>query len=272
MEKINIIVIVFLVELICDFIVLKIFKIKYKVIYILFLQIPKVLASVSCLFMKFNFCVEILIKIFAKLITVIFLTDSFKFKKLIKFLFLEYVLLFSVGGFALFLIKWLESIYSIKLMKNFPNNRRYLLIIGIICYIFAVFKLTRIISKNTNFNRNLVEVSLMIGSKHINVYGLVDSGNSLIDIKTNKPVLVISLQTITKLISKNDYKKMIDENSHKLDCETISSSSFSIPILENINVKVKIENEWIVANCVVGVVDKKFENGKYDCLLWRDFI
>ncbi len=272
MEKINFIVIAFLVELICDFIVLKFFKIKYKFIYVLFLQIPKVSANVLCLFLELNFCVEILIKIFAKLITVIFLTDSFRFKKLIKFLFLEYVLLFSVGGFAWFLIKWIENIYEIKLMRNFPKNRQYLLEIGIICYIFAVFKLTRIISKNTNFNRNLIEVSLTIENKHINVYGLVDSGNSLIDTKTNKPVLVISLQTITKLVSKNDYKKMIDENSHKLNCETISSSTFAIPILENINVKVKIENEWIVADCVVGVVDKKFENGKYDCLLWRDFI
>lgn len=271
MEKLSLVFTAFIVELIVDFIILKVFKIKYKLIYILFLQLPKICANILCLIFSWEFGFKVLAKFLSRLLVVVFLADSLRFKRLIKILFLDHIIYFSIAGFVCFIILWIESSSKEYFNVNISNSFEFLIVFGVILYIVAIFNLVRNLSKNKNFNRYLTEVSLSLNNKHIKVYGLVDSGNSLVDPKTKKPVLIISLKSILKLISKKELEKLIS-NSGYVECETIANCNFNIPILNGFSVKVKFENELIKTDCVVGVVDKKFENGKYDCLLWRDFL
>lgn len=272
MEKISFILVAVVIELLVDIIVLRIFKIKYNFIYIMFLQVPKVCALVLFIELKQSAWIKALYLILSQIIVVFFLTDSVKFKKYLEIFFMEYMILFSISGFTMFLTKWFESLYLHYFLKDFPKKWRCLAVFAIFLYIFAFFAIVRNLSKNKKLEHHLTEMSLSFGQRHINVYGLVDSGNSLIDPKTKKPVLVVSLSSILKLMSKKKYQKIVSEQSHFIKCETISSCGFSLPILDNIKVKIKVENELLEVDCVLGVIDKKFENGRYDCLLQRDFL
>lgn len=271
MEKLNIILIIICVEFLVDFIVARVLKIKCKTIYVLFLQIPKLCALGLCLYFGWNVWTKLLARFLARIITIFFLTDSFGIKKLAKIFGLEYLFLFSISGFVWFVLSWIEGMFEGSFLLNFPTNKRFLIVFGIFLYIFALFVLARSLSKNKNLCQHLLQVSLCFNDKHINVYGLVDSGNSLVDPKTRKPVLVISQKTILKLISKKEYQKLLTDG-YSVKCETIAREEFDVPIIKDVFVKIKIENEMLPVECVIGVIDKKFENGRYDCLLWRDFL
>lgn len=272
MEKINIIVVVFFIELFADLIVSKLFHIKTKFVYLLLLQLPKICATIVGVFYSSVFWLVLLVNILSKMLSIFFLNDTLKLKKYVGMLFSEYIILFSIMGFSEFLILWLKGSYRIIFKQNFPLNCDYIAIFGIFLYIFAFFFLMRILPKNKNFGRFLVEVSLSRNSKHINVYGLIDSGNSLIDPVTKQPVIILSKKSFSKLFSKSELEKMLKNECRKIECETISGENFKIPIFENILVKLKFENEFVESKCVVGYAGIKFENGEYDCLLNRDVL
>lgn len=272
MEKINIIVMVFLIELFADLILIRLYHIKTKFWHVLFLQIPKVCACVLGVYFSSILWVVLLSNFLSKVIAVFFLNDTFEFKRFICILFSEYVVLFSIMGFSEFLLLWFKAGYRIIFKQNFPINRDYIAFLGIFLYVFAFFCLTKSLPKNKNFGRYFVEVSLSSGSKHINVYGLIDSGNSVIDPLTNKPVILLSKKSFSKLFSKKELERLKNNGCRIVECETISGEKVKIPIFENISVKLKFEKEFVETNCVVGVSSVKFENGKYDCLLNRDYL
>ena len=124
---------------------------------------------------------------------------------------------------------------------------------------------------NKFLKKHLAKVSLKLNEKHICFYGLIDSGNSVIDPKSHKPVILISLKSLLKFMTKQDVEKFLKMKGREIDVESIGCSKFKIPIFEN-RIFVKIGDEVKNCSCMLGVVDQNFENGKYDCLLHRDFL
>lgn len=272
MEKLNIIVIVFFIELFADLIVMRLFHIKVKLWHVLFLQIPKICTCVLAVYIFQTQWVILLTNLLSKIICVFFLNDTLRLKKFVCILFSEYIVLFSIMGFSEFLLLWFKAGYRIIFKQNFPTNRGFIALLGIFLYIFAFFCLTKNLPKNRNLGRYFVEMSLSRNEKHINIYGLIDSGNSLIDPITNKPVILLSKKSFLKLFSKTELNEMLTNQCRRVACETISGDKIEIPIFENISVKLKFEKEFVIANCVVGFSGIRFENGGYDCLLNRDFL
>lgn len=272
MEKLNIIVMVFLIELFADLILVRVYHIKTRFWFVLFLQVPKICACVLSVFYSSILWLVFLVNFLSKVLCVFFLNDTLEFKRFICILFSEYVVLFSIMGFSEFLLLWFKAGYSIIFKQNFPVSRDFIAFLGIILYVFAFFCLTKSLPKNKNFGRYFVEVSLMRNGRHINVYGLIDSGNSVVDPVTNKPVILLSKKSFSRLFSKKELDEMKNNECRKVECETISGEKIKIPIFENISVKLKFEKEFIETNCVVGVTDARFENGRYDCLLNRDYV
>lgn len=272
MEKINIIVIVFLIEFFADIIIRSLFHIKVKNLYLLFLQIPKICACVLSVYFSSNLWIVFASNLVSKIICVFFLNDTLSFKKFICILFSQYIILFSIMGFCSFLLLWFKGAYRIIFKQNFPLNYNYIALLGIFLYVFAFFCLIRNLSNGNNLSQFFVQVSLTRNLKHINVYGLIDSGNSVVDPVTNKPVILLSKKSFLKLFSKMELEKMIKEECRKVECVGVSGEKIEVPVFENIAVKLKFEKEFIEADCVVGFAGAVFENGKYDCLLNRDFL
>lgn len=272
MGKFNIIFILFLIELATDFIVLKIFKIEYKKLYLLFLQIPKICASSVCVFGLLRFWLCVLVIFLSKIIWLLFITDSFRLKKLLSILFLDIAILFSILGLTLFLTSWLRVSLKSLFLQKIPTKYNFLIVFGIFLYIFAFFNLVRGLEKNKFLRQHLVNVSLSFFGKHIRFYGLVDSGNSLTDPLTNKPVVLVSLSSIAKFLSFEEIDWLLEFKSRKITCETVSSAIFEIPIFECSDLLISKKNKQEKKNCMIGIVDRKFDGGKFDCLLHRDFM
>lgn len=272
MEKLNIIISVFLIEFVVDYLVLKIFKIKFKLIYLLFLQIPKICASIVCLEYSQIWWLCFVSKFASKLFCLFFLTDSFKFKKMLFLMFTEYALLFAVAGLTWFICLWIHAITGYVFVQKIPKFYNFLIIFCIFLFFFAFFRLVRFLEYNKFLKKHLAKVSLSLSGKHIVFYGLIDSGNSLVDPLTRKPVVLISLKSLEKFLKKEDIDWLLKVRCRKIKCDTITGSGFEIPVFDYKNLELNFGEKNENVSCVLGLVNQKFENGKYDCLLNRDFL
>ena len=272
MEKLSLICVCFLIEFIVDVIVLKAFKIYYKKIYLLFLQVPKVCASVLCFvyFKKFFLC--LILKLIAMFVCVLFITDTFKIRKIISLIFSEIAILFSVIGFFVFVLLWVNSSVETIFLQKTTQIQQNLLFFLIFLYVFAIFKTVRCIEKNKFLNKFSAKVSFYLNGKHILLYGLMDSGNSLFDPLTRKPVVLVSIDSLKKFFSKTEIDDLLKHCSRKIKCDTVSGSGYEIPIfkIEKFSIRGDVETKKFL--CLIGIVSHRFEKGKVDCLLHRDFL
>lgn len=272
MEKCTLVLSVFLIEIVVDIIVLNVLKIHYKKIFLLFMQIPKVCASVICMFYLHMIWVCVLAKILAVVLFIIFVTDSFKIKKLVALFVLELLFLFSISGFAWFILLWIRSLIEGVFLCKIAQKYQFILIFALFLYIFAIFKVVRFVEKNRFIKNFLAKVSLNLNGKHIYLYGLIDSGNSLFDTITRKPIILISRKSLEQKFSRLEVENILKNRCRKIKCETVSGSGFEIPIFKADNVDIVFDGEVKEVFCMVGIVNHEFEKGKFDCLLHRDFL
>ncbi|MBR3885663.1 MAG: sigma-E processing peptidase SpoIIGA [Clostridia bacterium] len=272
MDYLSFVLVLFTIELFADIFVLKVFKIYYKRLYLIFLQIPKLCSSVLCLVYLDVLWICVLAKFVSILICILFLTDSFKIKKLISILCLEVIVLFSIGGFLMFILLWLNSSLEMIFTQKFSKKLQILLFFTIILYIFAIFKITRSIEKNRTLKKISAKVSFYLKGKHIVLYGLIDSGNLLIDPLTRKPIVLVSKDSLRKYFSKLEIENLINTCVRKIECDTISGSGYEIPIFKVEKFMLQSDEDDKCFLCMIGLVGHNFEKGKVDCLLHRDFL
>ena len=117
-----------------------------------------------------------------------------------------------------------------------------------------------------------MKLSFLLFGKHIEFVGFIDSGNSLYDSLTKKPVVVASKKSLERYFSKNEIYDIMNNFGRVLECETIGESLVKIRVFSIKDFTIFDEKTSKQIPCVLGVVDKVFENTKYDCLLHRDFI
>ena len=157
MVYLNVVLIVFLIDLLVDYFVLRIFQISYRSLYLLFLQIPKICGTLICLFFLKQLWVCFLVRIISKLLCVIFITNSFNIKKIMAIIFAEIILLFSIGGFLGFVIECINLSIEKVIMQKIPITCQFLIYFAVILYIFAIFKIIRFMEKN-KFNTSFFDL------------------------------------------------------------------------------------------------------------------
>lgn len=272
MDYVSIVLSVFLVEFIVDYLVLKIFKIHYNLIFLLFLQIPKICASVLCLIYSDIVWLCFLTKILSKFVCIIFITDSFRFKRLLSLICLEMMLIFSLGGFLEFLLLCIDSTIKEVFYQKIAKKYQFLIIFSMISYIFAFFKIVRSVEKNKFLKSFSANVSFCVLGKHINLYGLIDSGNSLSDPLMKLPVVLICEGSLKKFLTGQELDLLFGARCRKICCDTVSGEKIEIPIC-NVSKIILRQGKLVKKHrCVIGIVSRKLENGKFDCLLHRDFL
>ena len=272
MDYISFILVLFTIELLTDILILKVFKIYYKRLYLFFLQIPKLCSSVLCLVYLDVFWICVVAKFVSIFICVLFITDSFKIKKITSIMCLEIIILFSISGFLTFVLLWINSSILMIFLQKTSNKVQILLFFAIILYIFAIFKLTRIIEKNRTIKKISAKVSFYLKGKHIVLYGLIDSGNLLYDPLTRKPIVLVSKESLKKYFSKLEIENLLSACVRKIECDTISASGYEIPIFKVEKFMLQSDEDDKCFLCMIGLVNHNFEKGKVDCLLHRDFL
>lgn len=194
-----------------------------------------------------------------------------KLKDFVRYSAAFFICNFSFAGMMLG-IKLLFSSEEI-LMKNgviyFDVNFITLIISAIICY-FIISLISRLIS-NRAVNKLIYEVELFYENKSVNAKALLDTGNTLKELFSGKPVIVAEKSTAFKIIpDKCDISKL--KNFRLIPFSTISSSG-ALPafLLEKVKVidcgkKVEINNVYLA------VSDKKIVSSDYSVLLGTAFL
>lgn len=263
-------------NLIIDFFVLvlvcKIFRFNVSFWQIVYLQLFEICAMGMSFALTENTFIFMLIKSVSLVVILMFILDSFKATNIIKLITCYYIIFFSISGFMQFLCKLTKvsvcEIFDIKIANKFD----FVVILCLFLYVFAIFRLVSYLSQRKILKERLVHLSFLLFGKHIEFVGFIDSGNSLYDSLTKKPVIVASKKSLEKFFNPSDLENILKVSGRTLECETISDSKFKLQVFNIKNLIVSDGKSTREKSCVLGVVDKVFENTKYDCLLHRDFM
>lgn len=257
----------------------QIFKLSCSKIMLFILQVINMALSVFFIILKMKFVLFIILKLAVYIFICLLITDSFEIKKLIKLYITSIGLLFSYFGFYKFFALLTKSIILQIFGKKMSTFFDLVTLIALLCYIFAIFSIIHNLSKNKNVKTFLRKVSFFAFGRHIEIMGLLDSGNVLYDTKTKLPVIVLCEQTLKKYLPQNDYENITTGNyskigvGHFIKAVSISNEEIDIPIIEIQKVKIFDGQNSKEIRCVLGLINHKFENSNlYDCLIHRDFI
>lgn len=255
----------------------RIFKLQIQKINLLFLEIFNVINMMIYTFLELKFYQFILIKLLINLIIVLLITDSYRIANLFNLYITSLILMFTYFGFYKFIYILINAITNHIFCKNMSQIANICVVFVLFLYIFAVFKCVSKLSKIKKIKSLLRKVSFFAFGKHIEIMGLLDSGNALYDTKTGLPVIIINVKCLQKYLSQKDYQNITNNNylnfsvSHYLKVATISNEEKEIPIIIPRSVVIKNGGELKNEKCVLGLVNHDFENSKlYECLLHRD--
>lgn len=275
MVYVNFIMTNFILDLLIGCMIKKINKLQVKFVEILFLQIFNIAVAVIYLFCGINFFVFLILKLLANAIICSLITDVFKLKKILN-LFLVYVfVMFSIYGFFEFLVLFIESVLKQQFNIKTANYLHFIIIIGLFLYFHVIYCVIYKFQKDKPLQKFLCEVSFFINEKHIEIIGLLDSGNGLYDTKTGKPVVVVSSKTLKKYFEDFEFEMLMKNGfcSHTVNCEMADGHRFEMPVIENVRLMLKQNGIAKTFDCSVGIISKRLSSKKdFDCLLHRDFI
>jgi hypothetical protein len=157
-------------------------------------------------------------------------------------------------------------------MVKISKNLHFIIYFAIILYVFAIFDIVSYLEKRKILNNYLINLSFSIFGKHIEVVGFIDSGNSLYDTFTRKPVIIVSKRSLEKHFSPKELSLFLSSTGRVIECETIGNGLTKLKVYDIKAINYSKGETIKQKPCVVAVLDKVFENAKYDCLLHRDFM
>ena len=117
-------------------------------------------------------------------------------------------------------------------------------------------------------------MSFSLADKHISLKGLIDSGNSVYDTKSNLPVVFLSIDCLKRFIPLATYAYVNEIlSSHCEKCVLVGGKNIYVPIVNVSDCKIEINGQVKNIKFAIGIVKQKFFDTKhYDCLLHRDFV
>lgn len=251
-------------------------KIK-KINIVLASLLGSVIALILPLF-HFNLIINSLIKILLSLVMVIILKRFTKFKEYLLYYLTFLLLTFVFGGACLFILMSFDKSFKIN------NYSTYSLPLGVIVLIiFFIFIIIKNIFKNfysrKKINNFVYKVVVENNDEKDEILGFLDSGNTLVDKLTGKPITIVnfySLKNVLKQISITDIilnkETKINKyfnNVHIVETTSIGNNKNKILVLEVQKLEIYLENKVnIIDNAIIGLTLKNFINDLgYNALL-----
>lgn len=257
-----------------------IFDLNLKKIYILSLQVPSVICLVCVSLFKLKFYHLVLLLICCDILICFLITNEFSFKKIFSIFCLYELILFAIIGLNIFLIEFFEVILNKIFGQNFSNFGEILAFFVEVLFVFAVFCVSRLISEHRYFKSFLSKVSFSIYGKHIDMVGLLDSGNSLYDNDNCTPVIVVSADMMKNVFNKQKHADSENGNwkNFKIDgyIDYVSvgtkSEQSKMPVIRNVLVKVETSGRVQKKICSIGFMDEIFQKKHFNCIVHSEFI
>ena len=253
-------------------------NIKTSFFMIAFLQVLNLMASVLFVYFKFKVYIFLLLKLAVLLVITLLIADEYNFKSLSLLYLLSVILTFSVYGFLKFLILVFKAVLIDLFCIKFVYLVDIWVLFLIILYIFAIFWCVYNFTKKKKIKSFLRKVSFFAFGKHIEITGLLDTGNTLYDTKTKRAVIVVDKKSLQKYLPKNIYKNITHNVynelglSNFLEFVSVGGAIMQMPIVD---IKSAIIDDGSCVkkyDCVLGIANQNFNTSEYNCLLHRDFV
>ena len=271
-EIINCIILNVTTDLMLLFCLKKFFKLKVRVLEILFLEIVMVAPAVVYVLCNIMLAQFVILKLIAGVLVCLLITDSFSFCFLSKLFGLYIVFFFSIFGVNNFMVEFVKTVASMVFNITIPYFFDFVVLVGVIVYVVMIFVLVRGLSKFNTLKNYLANVSFMFMGKHIQIVGLYDTGNTLIDDVTHKPVVIVSSDALKKYFADINFEKDF-VCDRCVECVSAGEACFSVPVYDVGEICIKQGGEIKCERCVLGFVERGFYDDKnYQCLLHRDFV
>lgn len=250
----------------------KIFSLETKNIYLIFLQIFSLSAGLIYLFCGISFFVFLLLEILALFIMILLTTNEYSFYNITIQFFVLCVLFFAMIGFYEFLYLFYSEVIEQLANKKIAKYYKFVIILAIFLQYYVINAIIDYF-KESRLNKKLLKnVSFLLFGQHIEITGLIDSGNS-VTTKTNIPVIIISKKILQKYLSQNNYENITKAISdcEVVNCKTVSKEMFKMPVIRGNFLEIKIDEKKCC--CALGVVENSFyDEDKFECLIHRDFL
>lgn len=146
-------------------------------------------------------------------------------------------------------------------------------------YVAVIIAMARFLSERRDMAPFIREVALRIGKKVLRFNAFIDSGNKLTDKKSGLPVIILSVNLLSKYFSKQELEDLllfsgkntssIFKGVHTISYSTISGEDKKMIVFEADSICIKDkEQEYITNKFMVGVTYKTFSGAiGYDMLL-----
>lgn len=278
MEILNVFLYHFVLDVIVMLVLKKLFKLQVKTRHLLLLQVLSLCAIALNVFVFSKSYQYLLCKISFGILICLLITNAYNAKDLFELCAAYIIFMFAIFGFAVFMTEFTKVVIYEIVGKKIKKTCDFIVLLGVVLFVLIISFFAKVFSKTKTLNSFLSKVSFYLFGKHIEITGLLDSGNMLYDTKSGKPVVVISVVVLKQLLPFEDYKKFIqgDYSSvrlfNKLNYVAAGGKSHSMPIFDIGTITISINAKNTKKECVIGVVNQEFENGKYQCLLHRDFV
>lgn len=226
----------------------------------------------------FNLIINSLVKILLSLVMVIILKKFVKLKEYILYYLTFLLITFLYGGACLFILMYFDKNFKIN------NFTTYSLPLGVIVLIvFFIMIVIKNIFKNfynrKNINNYVYKIVIENNAEKDELLGFLDSGNTLVDSLTGKPITVVnysSLKNVLKdisitdiILNKETKLNKFFKNVHIIETTSIGNNKNKILIIEVEKLEIYLDNSVnIINNAIIGLTLKNFINDLgYNALL-----
>ncbi len=185
-------------------------------------------------------------------------------------------LLFGGGMFALEFTLHPKNIFFYNGTVYFDMSIAYL--VASVLVIYGVFLLADYLIRKHNTKGGKCQLEISYNNKLVSITALIDTGNSLTDGMTGKPVIIAELSAVSPLFSreelmffKNENIENVPESLSKsfrlIPCKTVTGDSLLKAFMPDF-VKIRDgENSYKNNFCTVALTEKDLSQGEYRALL-----
>ncbi len=213
-------------------------------------------------------------KVLLSLIMIYVAFNNENIKQILKNLLLFYLTSFVIGGCALALLYMISpqrvSFVNGVLVGTYPM--KVTLIAGLVGFVIIQYSFS-LNKRQMKIKDLLCDLEIVVNNKKVKIKGYIDSGNTLKDPLSNKPVIIVEKEVMEQII---EVDKLIggDDNLkiRLIPFKSIGKQNGMLIGIRPEYVKIKYnENQIITKKVIIGIYDKKISKN-YSALIGLEIL
>lgn len=185
-------------------------------------------------------------------------------------------ILFGGGIYALEITLHPKNIFFYNGTVYFDMSIAYL--VGSVLVIYGIFLLGDYVITKNNHKGGKYQLEIVYNNSSVNIYAFVDTGNTLTDGMTGRPVIIAELSAVSPLFSREEMMFFKSRNFENVpvslnktfslvSCKTVAGDSL-LKAFKPQYIRIKdSKNIFATDFCTVAVINKELSQGEYKALL-----